>query len=577
MKTLSRLAAAVTLSLVSASVGVEPPTAGRPAILFSRIGYDLDGEKRVIVRGEAGALGDAAAFAVTNQTGREVLRGSLVSWGKKWRSHWWIADLSALTAPGTYVCTVTDAAAGLRLQTEPFAVAKDLLWTRTWHQVALDQLDARIELRNRNVTKHGPEYAEGGGWQDCGSYLREINSHATMLIGLLDLLELEGGRIPPADRARIVGHVMVGLGYLAFCQDKARDLGRGEGGVIHEWPKHTNVITGDVAKAALCFARAGRLLTTEQPEEAAGWRERAWLSFHWLDANGAIHHPGGTDFSGRVQRDDGFEPRAHGAPAEFVRPAEWQTRDLVTMLETAVELAKAGRPGARELAGKYAREVLRRQIPHDRAQGGYYGHFRTFASAEFSEKAWSHHHMGYDAGGTFPHYLMPLVEMTRLWPDDPDAVAWRKGLKDFAYGYFLPACSDNPFRLLPMGWFDGEGLLVFSGLWHGMNGAYGSAAALALELARFTGDARFRGIATGNLQWIAGLNCGVSEPDGSVAATSRSMASATNLPEAGRRFPARSATASRPLSSLDLLNPPARRTARISSPTRTGSPIPVAG
>ena len=49
MKTLSRLAAAVTLSLVSASVGVEPPTAGRPAILFSRIGYDLDGEKRVIL------------------------------------------------------------------------------------------------------------------------------------------------------------------------------------------------------------------------------------------------------------------------------------------------------------------------------------------------------------------------------------------------------------------------------------------------------------------------------------------------------------------------------------------------
>jgi hypothetical protein len=194
-----------------------------------------------------------------------------------------------------------------------------------------------------------------------------------------------------------------------------------------------------------------------------------------------------------------------------VRPAEWMTRDLFTMLWVAVELARGPAPEYRDVAVRYARAVMGRQIGGADAEGGYHGHFRTYGSAPFSEKAWIHHHMGYDAGGTFPHYLIPLIEMTRLWPDHPDAPAWRRTLHDFAYGYLLPACLDNPFHLLPTGYFAGEGLLTFSGLWHGMNGAYGSAAALALELAAFTGDERFRTIAVGNLQWIAGLNSGVAE------------------------------------------------------------------
>ena len=37
------------------------------------------------------------------------------------------------------------------------------------------------------------------------------------------------------------------------------------------------------------------------------------------------------------------------------------------------------------------------------------------------------------------------------------------------------------------------------------------AAALAVKLEEFTGDAQFRSIAVGNLQWIAGLNAGVTK------------------------------------------------------------------
>jgi hypothetical protein len=43
-----------------------------------------------------------------------------------------------------------------------------------------------------------------------------------------------------------------------------------------------------------------------------------------------------------------------------------------------------------------------------------------------------------------------------------------------------------------------------------MNGAYALAAALAQEFETLFGDPEFRSITTGNLQWIAGLNAGIT-------------------------------------------------------------------
>jgi len=78
--------------------------------------------------------------------------------------------------------------------------------------------------------------------------------------------------------------------------------------------------------------------------------------------------------------------------------------------------------------------------------------------------------------------------------------------------YLLPACRTSPFLLLPLGVFPGEGLLHFAGLWHGMNGAYARVAVLALELRRFLDDDAFDDLAIANLQWIAGLNAGLTAP-----------------------------------------------------------------
>jgi hypothetical protein len=174
-----------------------------------------------------------------------------------------------------------------------------------------------------------------------------------------------------------------------------------------------------------------------------------------------------------------------------------------------VTLARAGAP-FQESAVNLARVMLGRQIEESQAEHGLYGHFRTFGSLPVSEKMWVHSGYGHDCGAVFPQYMRPLIEMLRLWPEHDDAAEWRRAVELHTRGYLLPACQSNPFGLTPNGVYGDEGLLCFSGLWHGANVSYAYSAAVALELERLLGDPRLREIAVANLQWIVGLNAGIT-------------------------------------------------------------------
>jgi hypothetical protein len=56
-----------------------------------------------------------------------------------------------------------------------------------------------------------------------------------------------------------------------------------------------------------------------------------------------------------------------------------------------------------------------------------------------------------------------------------------------------------------------EGPLWFTGLFHGTNTIYGYTAALALKLSKLFYEPILKEIAIGNLQWVAGLNAGVTK------------------------------------------------------------------
>ncbi|HCE42538.1 MAG TPA: hypothetical protein DET40_03200 [Lentisphaeria bacterium] len=460
-------------------------------LLYSQVGYELGWPMKAIVRGpDASLLSKAATFQILEQTsGVVVLEGPLSNWGGKWGSCWWIADFSAFQGEGSFIILIRDRGQE-KFRSEPFEIGKGILWRKTWKMVAIDQNERRSHLAMNRV-----------GWQDCGASWQEANSHTALIDGFCDLLEYSKDRIPSGDLKRLEAQIVNGCDYLSLLQDHATKLGLGEGALSHQKPRYEEVVLpGDVSKAVMVWARASRMLSETHAAKRQEYLGRSEKAFKWLKTARPI----------RI----GFSHINHGAPKDFVVPDEWTTRDLMMMCWAAFELTLCGHEEYRADAVALASKIMRRQVPRTRAEDGLFGHFYTFDTSDLTEKAWVHNvdknELGMDAGGHYPYYLIPLLRMIETWPEHPDAQSWKRTVEDFAYGYFLPACKANPFYLLPLGYFKGTGLLWFSGLWHGMNGAYLLAAVLAQEFEKHFGDPAFREITAGNLQWIAGLNAGLT-------------------------------------------------------------------
>jgi hypothetical protein len=451
-------------------------------LLVSQIGYDLRAPMRALYRGP---LPTGASFRLVNADGETLLHKPLEDWGECWQSHWWIADFSELNQAGVY--TIVLEGEGLQpVVSDPFEVDQYLLWTKTVLTVGIEQFEQRVERARY-----------GQGWKDCGADWREVGSHTGAIIGLTDLLNIGFEWLGQDDSLRLARQIMHGCDYLVACQQRAEDLGLPAGALVHEMPNHPHLIPQDQGQAVVALARAARYVYEIDRERSLDYLARAAQAYEFYTRR---CRPGGLP---------NFAPMLHGAPPDYV-PTSFMTGDLLMMVWGAVELAKSGKAEYLDEGVRRAGEMLRRQVKKDAPEGEYYGHFYTFEDCLFTEKAFIHHHVGHDTSMFFNHYMAPLMDLLGQLPDHPDAPRWQQAVRDFAYGYFLPACRKNPFYLLPQGYYAGQGLLSFGGPWHGFNVCYGYAAALALKLESFLGDPAFRDIAVGNLQWIAGLNSGMT-------------------------------------------------------------------
>ena len=215
----------------------------------------------------------------------------------------------------------------------------------------------------------------------------------------------------------------------------------------------------------------------------------------------------------------GYVKMQRGLPADAVIPKdEWLTRDLLMMCRASLEMLKLGNHEYKELAISFAKKVMARQITKENAESGLFGHFREFDSLKHSEPSWCHGivpgkngvEFGADMGGIYPNYLMPLIDLLHQWPEHPDAEKWKTCLSGFTFNFLIPACEQNPFYLVPQGVFGDEGPIWFCGTFHGTNAIYGFTAALALELSVLFSEPKLKEIACGNLQWLAGLNGGIT-------------------------------------------------------------------
>ncbi|MBL7969121.1 MAG: hypothetical protein JNK09_19120 [Prolixibacteraceae bacterium] len=474
------------------------PSDGVSGLLFSQLGYEPGLPVRIVLRlPKKELIQEKSTCLLLDHSGTKKHETAFNYWGEIWKSHWWIAEFAGLEDDSEWNVEVRSGSDCVFSDTG-LIVRKNILWESTVEWSSVDMLERRKHFTG-----------VGAGWQDAGTLWVESPAQSAMIISLEELLEKSRDRFDEKFVERIYTQITVGCDYLVMTQNKAEELGFPKGSMSHDLKGHEkDILPHDAMKAVVALAKASNLLLEKFSEKKLKYSEVAKKAFLWLTT------------SAKPMGDYGYVRMQRGLNANTVIPEdEWLTRDLLTMCAASLEITKLGENSAMEKAIEFARKVMARQIPKEKAESSFYGHFQEFASMSHSEPSWVHGivpgskgaEFGADMGGIYPNYLMPFIEMLKLWPGHADAPKWRETLKSFAYNYLIPACERNPFLLVPQGIFGNEGPIWFCGTFHGTNAIYGYTAALSLELAHMFNDSKLIEIAYSNLQWLAGLNAGITK------------------------------------------------------------------
>ena len=456
-------------------------------LLISQIGYDLYDPMQAIYRAEKkDFLSGEAYFEIADIVSAELVKKEAVEyWGEIWKTHWWVLDFTGL-AGGEYEIMLYDG--DNLVEIASFEVGNNLLWNITAVPVGINQFEKRAERARNQI-----------GWKDCGATLRESVSHAIALIGLTEFLLVGFEWLGRKDCQRERTQLMQGADYLMVLAKKAVEVGYPKGSLFHEIPRHMLILPRSISQSIIAWTRVSKLIVGTNPIKSAEYLAYAKDSFEYYLNGLKPHGPRGFSISN------------HGAPKDYEKPDEWETRDLILWMWAGVELVRSGLTEYLDEVVRLADMIMERQVTKKEAEDGLYGHFFAFSDRAYTGKANTHHHIGHDTGGVFPYYITAFIDLIQTEYDHPNVEKWRQTVNDFANGFYLPACSKNPFYIVPEGYFAGEGLLNFCGPWHGMNATIAFGATLALKLEAFTGNNEFRKISVGCIQWIAGLNVGVTK------------------------------------------------------------------
>jgi hypothetical protein len=495
------------------------PADGPAGMLFSQVGYEVGLPVLIVVRlPKKELLSEGAICRLASKENEIQHQTECLYWGEIWKSHWWIAEFKGLEE-GEWVAEIVSGEQCV-FRDSGLIVKKNILWNSTIEWSSVDMLE-----RRRHFT------GVGAGWQDAGTLWVESPAQSAMIISLEELLEKKKETFDVKFSERIYTQITVGCDYLVMTQNKAEELGFPKGSMSHDVKGHEkDILPHDAMKAVIALAKAVQLLPEKYTEKKQKYAEAARKAFQWLIT------------SAKPMGDYGYMKMQRGLPADAEIPKdEWLTRDLLTMCQASLEMLKLGSSDSSEMAFDFARKVMARQISIEKAESGFYGHFYEFDSMKHSEPSWIHGivpaekgvEFGADMGGVYPNYLMPVIELLRNYPNHEDAGKWKQTLFNFTNGFLIPACEKNPFYIVPQGIFGNEGPIWFCGTFHGTNAIYGYTAALALELADLLNEPKLKNIAYGNLQWLAGLNAGITKENVKMG----SVVFSTDIPE-GAALPA---------------------------------------
>jgi len=468
-------------------------------LLFSQVGYDLNKPKRIFLRGPKNWLSQNAKMQLLDEKENIVFEKNVKDIGTFWEINWWLVDFSEFNERGKYKINLVDDKKIL-LSDNNLTIDYDILFKKCAKFTGPECFKKRAIFARVKP-----------GWFDAGYLWQEVCSHSIAIAGLVDLYKYKKDKLSETERNDILEQITGGCTYLLKCNDEAIKEGKAEGLLIHDIARLKDVITpNDSFMAALALTKAADILKKDRPEKAEEFANRAIKILNWIDKeakpmSGEFNHP----------YNQGFEEGQK-------YPEEWMTRYLMLALWAEIILVDLKYSNNLERIDKLTEKILTRQISKEDAEFGLWGHFYAYDSIKISEKAWSHgmppkfagnseHAFGADMGAVFTHPIFCFLEGIKRLPKNKNASKWKKSLEDFIFNYFKPACLSTPFKILPRGVFGKEGLLWFAGLWHGANTIYGQAAALAMEFYNLTNDKEFLDIAYSNLQWICGLNAGLTK------------------------------------------------------------------
>ena len=464
-------------------------------ILFSQVGYDTGKTKRILIRGPKNWLSDNAEIFILNYDGDVKYKSKIKYNGQFWGINWWIADFSYFDLPGKYKVRLFDRNI-LLLEDAGLEIGEKILFNKTAKYAGPENLKRRAIFASVKP-----------GWFDAGYLWQEVPSHSTMITGLCDLYRLTGDLLSQEDSENTLSFIKDGCQYLSMCQDKASEKGFGDGAIIHDLARAPDSFSPyDSFMAALAWTKAAEIFKNIDVKVSDEFINRAIKSLDWIEKQAKPLIDNNILFN-------------QGWKEGLKYPQQWMTRYLMLALWCEVLLYSSGVRRRLDRIDFLTEGILKRQVTQDKAENGLWGHFYAYEGIDITEKAWSHGMpsagqnfcFGSDMGAVFAHPVFCFIEGIRRIPDYKYINKWKDAVKNFAYNYFKPACLTSPFKILPRGVFGDEGLLWFAGVWHGTNTIYGQAAALACEFYNLFKDKEFIDIAYLNLQWICGLNTGITK------------------------------------------------------------------
>jgi len=435
---------------------------GTLSLLVSQIGYAIPGVRDAYLLAPTRAEGEAITeYRVEDAAGDLVASGVPVHAGEWLSGHFFRLDLSAIELPGEYRICAGD------LVSHAFPVGSP-------RSIWFDPLVADMTLGQLAVRRRDDAL---GGYVDSGNDIRETNSHVTMLNGLLDVLETHGAWLDAPTLSALGEHV----DHLReFIESQIDADGRIRGGYYlgtpiedGRWPNHLRGVWG--------ILRLARYVTNSDPILRGLLLDEAWR---------------GLDYA----RDElGLKGRSAFLLMRLLVEADFhlQTDDAAALAEVRV----------------LTLELRVRQLKaYEPTAGGLYGLFRTKRGGGDLERL-DLHDTGETTGENWALPMWRLADLLEAHPSDSTAPTWRALVRDFVFGFVVPASRRSPLGLAANG--DYDGVRWFSDLYHGINGTYAHLARGLVRYADVVGEPELVDLAERQLLWIAGLNTGHRFPRGS--------------------------------------------------------------